>query len=296
MNRQLVFVHGRSQQRKDSVALKAEWIDAWKAGLAKSGLELPIAEEAIRFPYYGDTLDQMARGLSAEDAARIVVRGETLDRDEEAFMRAYLREVQARAGVADDEVAAAVDPLTRERGPLNWGWVQGILSVLDSKVPGASGASVALFTNDVYQYLNRPGIAGVLDTGVRSAFAGGVETVVVSHSLGTVVAYNVLRQQGAQGDLKVPLFVTLGSPLAVRVVKQAVRPIGHPRCAARWLNAMDDRDVVALYPLDEAHFDVDPAIENRTDVDNPTANRHGISGYLGDADVARRIHDALTRP
>ena len=37
-------------------------------------------------------------------------------------------------------------------------------------------------------------------------------------------------------------------------------------------------------------------IENKTDVRNPTANRHGISGYLDDAEVARRIHDALLAP
>jgi hypothetical protein len=29
-------------------------------------------------------------------------------------------------------------------------------------------------------------------------------------------------------------------------------------------------------------------------VANPTPNRHGISGYLSDPVVARRIHDALT--
>ena len=153
---------------------------------------------------------------------------------------------------------------------------------------------MALFTNDVYQYLHNPGIGRVLDDGVRSAFARGVETVVVSHSLGTVVAYNVLKKAGAERGLKVPLFVTLGSPLGVKVVKRAVRPIGYPGCASHWFNAMDERDVVALFALDDKHFDIDPDIENKTDVDNPTSNRHGISGYLGDPEVARRIHEALT--
>ena len=32
---------------------------------------------------------------------------------------------------------------------------------------------------------------------------------------------------------------------------------------------------------------------SKTDVCNPTENRHGISGYLGDKEVARRIYDAL---
>ena len=69
--------------------------------------------------------------------------------------------------------------------------------------------------------------------------------------------------------------------------------IGHPACAEKWFNAMDDRDVVALYPLDSEHFDVDPAIENKTDVDNFTENRHSIDGYLSDPVVAKRIYEAL---
>jgi hypothetical protein len=61
-----------------------------------------------------------------------------------------------------------------------------------------------------------------------------------------------------------------------------------------WFNALDHRDIVALYPLDADHFGVEPAIENKTDVENHTDNRHGISGYLDDEVVARRIFDALT--
>lgn len=294
MTRQLVFVHGRAQERLDSIALKKEWIDAWQAGLDKAGLAMPIAETDVRFPYYGDTLEQMTAGRSAEEAARIVVRGDGMDRAEKEFLQAWLKETQAECGISDAEVAAVVDPAVRERGVLNWGWVQGILSVLDTKVPGASAASVALATKDVYSYLTKPAIRDTMDAGVRSAFAAATEAVVVSHSLGTVVAYNVLRRSDSAQGLHVPLFVTLGSPLAVTVVKKEIRPISHPACAKRWFNAMDDRDVVALFPLDGSHFDVEPSIENKTDVDNPTSNRHGISGYLGDPEVARRIHAALT--
>jgi hypothetical protein len=34
-------------------------------------------------------------------------------------------------------------------------------------------------------------------------------------------------------------------------------------------------------------------VENETDVQNHTDNRHGIAGYLNDPDVAWRIHAAL---
>jgi hypothetical protein len=92
----------------------------------------------------------------------------------------------------------------------------------------------------------------------------------------------------------VPLYVTVGSPLGVGAIKQLIGRPRHPECAKGWFNAMDPRDVVALHPLDNAHFRVDPAIENKTDVDNATENRHGISGYLSDPEIARRIHAALT--
>lgn len=293
MTRHLVFVHGRAQEGKESVGLKQEWIQAWKKGLAKSGLEIPIADSDIHFPYYGDTLDQMVQGKSVAAAAQVVVRGNELTAEQDEFMREYLAEVQAQALITDADVMAELNAAVSERGVLNWGWVQSLLSVLDRRVPLASGASVALFTNDVFKYLNVEKIRSTIEKGVLSAFTPGTETVVVSHSLGTVVAYNVLNALASVNSLKVPLFMTLGSPLAVKVIKKTIRPIKHPACATHWFNAMDDRDVVSLFPLDAENFDVAPPIENKTDVDNDTPNRHGISGYLGDAVVAKRIYDAL---
>jgi hypothetical protein len=111
--------------------------------------------------------------------------------------------------------------------------------------------------------------------------------------LGTVVAYNLLRREGMPLRWNIPLLVTLGSPLGVTAIRSSLRPIKHPECVAKWFNAMDERDVVALYPLTRGNFDIDPEIENKTDVDNHTTNRHGISGYLNDKAVAKRIYDAL---
>ena len=57
---------------------------------------------------------------------------------------------------------------------------------------------------------------------------------------------------------------------------------------------MDERDAVSLYPLDKKNFPLTPAIDNKTNVHNKTSNAHGVSGYLGDKDVAKRIYDAVT--
>ena len=69
--RQLVLVHGISQERKDAVVLKAEWLDTLHEGLAKSNLQLPIPESDVRFPYYGDALYELVKGETADEAAEI---------------------------------------------------------------------------------------------------------------------------------------------------------------------------------------------------------------------------------
>jgi hypothetical protein len=294
--RELIFIHGRAQQHKDSIALKREWIAAFRKGLAKSGLDLPIPESSIRFPYYGDTLFDLSSKKPPEQAAEIVVRGAAkADEQERRFVLSVLNEIFAKEGITDEQITAALGPDADvlERGILNWSWVQAALQVIDRHVPFGSGNSIALFTNDVYQYINNPVVHERINKGVRQAFAPNQSSVVVSHSLGTVVAYSMLREEAHSKNWKVPLFVTLGSPLAVTAIRAKLAPIKHPVCAEKWYNAMDERDVVALYPLDEKHFDIDPGIENKTNVDNHTDNRHGIAGYLDDKDVAKRIHDAL---
>lgn len=295
MSRQLVFVHGRSQQGKNAAALKAQWVEALCQGLAKSSLKLPIAASDIRFPYYGDTLDQLVRGRPAAEAAKVIVRGEAAGEEEQNFVRAMILEIQQQLGITDQQVMAVsgASVSVRERGIQNWEWVHQVLQAIDRYVPGASSNVIAVATRDVYLYLNNPGFQDVIDTGVRAAFSETQEAVVVAHSLGTVVAYNVLRSHAAANG-HVPLLVTLGSPLGIQAVKDALYPLVHPACVSQWFNALDERDVVALYPLDAQHFPVTPLVENKTDVENTTANRHGISGYVSDKVVAQRIYAALT--
>ena len=61
----------------------------------------------------------------------------------------------------------------------------------------------------------------------------------------------------------------------------------------RWYNVYDEADFVALNPLDKLHFDNGFPIVNSTDVKNHTANRHGIAGYLDDANIAKVIYEAM---
>ncbi len=92
--------------------------------------------------------------------------------------------------------------------------------------------------------------------------------------------------------LRVPLFLTVGSPLAIRAIRRQFLPLRYPPVSA-WYNAFDPKDVVALYPLDVNNFPVQPAVENNNRVHNSTDNHHGIIGYLDDVDVARHVIGGL---
>ena len=267
MNR-LIFIHGRSQQARLQPDVLKEWTGAWNLGLAAGGLALTEVVD-IALPFYGGVLDEMSRR---------VLRG--LSDDELRFKLQVLTEMAQVKGVRP-----------RPRGPLNWEWVQAILRALDEKT-GFGDDMLDRFTHDVYVYLKQPSIRRAVDALVAAAFKPG-RTVVVGHSLGSVVGYNVLRAMDGGAD--VVRYVTVGSPLGIRAIQGLLDgPLEMPACVHDWYNAMDERDVVALRPLDAATFPVRPPIRNKTSVKNTTKNRHGISGYLDDRDVAKEIFSALT--
>jgi hypothetical protein len=293
MTKQLVLVHGRSQEHRDPATLKREWLDALRAGLAKSQLTLPIADDDVHFPYYGDALFGLWQGTPDGHIPDVVIKGAGSDDAQRDFALDLIRQIQVAAGITDAQVERASGAVTVQKGPMDWPWVHGVLQAIDQFLPGGSGAAIAAFTNDVYHFLHDPGMRDRIEAGVRAAVQPGVPTVVVGHSLGSLVSYDLLRRDGPALGWQVPLYVTVGAPLAVNAIKRGLAPIGFPGCVQQWFNAMDPKDVVALYPLDGAHFDVSPAIENRTDVSNDTGNHHGISGYLSDQQVALHIYKAL---
>jgi hypothetical protein len=294
--RQLILIHGRAQENKDAAGIKKEWIAAWEKGLNKSNLTNPLADSDIHFPYYGDTLAQMVAGKTAEQAAAVIIKGPKPSPAEEQIMRDMIAEIAAESGISEAEIRAQLgaEGAAVAMGPQNWRWVQAILELLD-KNDTVSAKMVALVTNDVAKYLSDSTIHNHINDGVLQGVKPGQEAVVVAHSLGTVVAYDVLMSRPtAFPAVKVPLFVTLGSPLGITAIKTRLRPHTFPKPVTKWFNALDKDDVVSLYPLTPAHFATGGTIENYDAVDNWTDNQHSIGGYLDDQRVARKIFDALT--
>ena len=258
-----------------------------------AGRTMPLADEDIHFVYYGDTLEDFLSGSG--DVAEVIARGQNDGEDpfELAMQASIVEEIRQAAGITDDQVASFLDDdVVVQRGAQNWPWVVAMIRAIEEHTD-IGPATIYLLTKDVHHYLHTPGTLQTIELGVSKVMKPGIPTVFVAHSLGSIVAYHALKSPLAEAGWTVPLFVTLGSPLAIRAIKSKLAPIKHPPVVDSWFNARDPRDIVALHPLDGQHFPVDPSVANKNDVDNWTHDRHGIEGYLGDPEVAARICDAL---
>ena len=287
----LVLVHGRSQQGKSEAGLIEEWMAPLRATLGPRATCLDQVE--IRAPFYGDKLLELLASLAEPVPGDIIVRGSQLYEDEgdyRAFLGDYLEEIREQEGIGVDQVAAGAGIAVVERGPQNWPWVLAIIRALD-RIPGLDGDMIERVLRDVWIYLDRRTIRKAIDAIVAPAFDTDLPVVCVAHSLGTVIAYNILASR-SHGT--VPQLVTVGSPLGLRICREALAPIHHPQVVGRWFNARDRRDVVALYLLDACHFGIDPPIVNLDDVRNRTPNSHGISGYVTNGQVADELYRALS--
>lgn len=287
----LVLVHGRAQQRKDPEALRRSWIDALRIGLGAERSKI-LDNIEIVLPFYGDSLDRFLIQLEGSMPADIIVRGDGSDIDERyrKFHADVVSETAAILGITQAQVDLFLSDEVRQRGPLNWSWVQSLLRAVDM-IPGVSAHVIERCTRDVYAYLSITRVRNDINTVVERAIPAG-RTVILGHSLGSVVAYDVLR--GSRRRYDVPLFMTVGSPLGVGPIRRTLAPLLFPPGVKDWYNAFDPRDVVALHPLDTVTFAVQPPIKNYGSVRNCTENAHGIDGYLSDPQVAGRLYEAFS--
>ena len=333
----LVLIHGRSQQmpasarggRVEEAAFVAKKRQTWLAGLAK-GMTLaglpPVDPSAVYFPYYGNRFaDAIAarerRGLPRPDLGGDLEpgAGDAAGEERPASADALILDLAQVLGFTPEREALPMED-AGDRAETDEAW-QAYLeaglgadlgSVLRSRLlrsalqylarkTGASQLVIERFLTDVAYYLDVPPIRTlVLDIvlgEVRKAAATHDQVVVLAHSLGSVVGYDLF--DALHDSVDVPLFITAGCPLGLPAVQRNLLPT--VRSAGKragpevqgapvpWLNAFDVRDFVALvHPL--ANCYAGRLQEEQTL--NPS-DPHAIQDYLADPDVARPIGRAL---
>jgi pimeloyl-ACP methyl ester carboxylesterase len=316
---QLVFVHGIGGLR-DTARERREWLEALAAGAraaghadAVSGLTQGWLAE-IRFANFSDLLtdaeSQGSGGSSLED------------QEDAAFMTAFVaamvdeldRQAQERgdrrASAVTADARAQLDDEDEEQGLVEPFRVLGRVLTTLLQIPGlregtqwASGVPLLWHLAQVGRYLRRreaDGDGRTLDARIRERVLRDTDPdrplVVVSHSLGTVVAFEALH--GYAG--RVPLFMTLGSPLATgaAVLQRLVpQPPRTPSVVEQWLNFWDRDDIVVGRPRLEkwmlpSFTGVAPATSR---VDSDGLWVHTATKYLRQPAVAGPLVEALKK-
>lgn len=287
----ILMVHGRAQGGRLADDLSATWLDTLKEGFTLARNTWPQAID-IDFPYYADTLDRFAAQANLPTPTDVLTKGPGQNVQFEQFMQSALDEMQRKAGISEAEVGQEMDPnAPRQKGPQNWGWVHAIARVIDKRMTRTSTFTIEKFLRDVFLYVTHKEVARQINAIVEEKLTGE-PTIVIGHSLGSVVAYNVINRNATKLELR--KFITVGSPLGLRAISSKLGVLENPAGEKGWYNAYDERDIVALNPLNDRYFPTDPAIVNNNRVRNKTDNRHGIIGYLNDAQVAAEIAAAIT--
>jgi hypothetical protein len=305
----VTFIHGIANKPPP-----AELLRIWRETLANAADPLPLGDLGVssELVYWADLMydkpdDNVAahEGVlentpAAVDGGGGAVAPQPRTAEEAAFLNA-LR--QRMSSLSDAEMASAADIPAQpqgalERVPLPWFLKKPIMDA---------------FLRDVHHYLfdvefAPPGRTPVrIQQTIRQRFVDAVCSravsrphVVMSHSMGTVIAYDCLKRVGACAE--VDGFITLGSPLGLDEVQDKLQPgwsrddgFPHERLAGEWVNLYDRLDPVCGFDprLANDYRKGSAGLVEDIAVQNDGAWRHSITKYLRQPQVAGALRRML---
>ncbi|MFD8542638.1 hypothetical protein [Streptomyces sp. NPDC059649] len=284
----IVGVHGIAQQQLGPHQLKGQWSPALRDGLYFAhGSE--VGEPPLDIAFYGDLF---LRNMNVEPATKGAAEGAAgllsdLEDEELADLSA------AVADVAGEEEFAAAEAETKAAKGIADGAPSALLTVLrvvDRRFGASAGVLYLGELRQVRRYLRDNALKAETDAKVRAKMTSQCH-VLIGHSLGSVVAFEYVRQNPGH---PLALLLTLGSPLGLRMVRSQMPDAGYgaadglPANVAAWTNIRDKRDPVAcagdLRPLW-------PGVTDRH-VDNED-KAHQVVRYLSKREAGKAVLDAL---
>ncbi|ULR47854.1 endopeptidase [Streptomyces deccanensis] len=283
-------VHGIRQGKTSQRELAKSWRDALERGVEQlhgsEALNAKSTHPTLQLPHWATLL--------AEDTGRLSTR-HVLPDDETPFTAAEEEFiVQALDDLLTPEERAyadQVDPTTLGMVKVPPRITQRAIAY-DRRQPDGRVYALIHRLREVHVYLTEPELASQIRKYVLQG-ADDRTTVLLGHSLGSVIAYDLLRYEeiaapGTAG-MAVHTFVTCGSPLAIPTIQRGMglsdgllAPIASH---IRWVNVFDPDDVVTggagLAGVAERVTDIE--------VDNGIRDPHAAPRYLRTRPVARAV-------
>ena len=291
----IIFIHGMNQQNYDEETLKQHWLNVFKTGLSHAEQNIELESLDIKLPFYGDLLTkhQLSNSL---DLNTLLPK---------SLLHLHLPFHLWHNTSIVEEHSPCITPLPCFNPEQSESLTQR-LSVITALTKDHAFKELIMFLNhypklhetlmhkfliETYLYLSNSDFMHEVHHRIMSHLHPSKDHIIVAHSLGTVIAYNLLHQFN---HFRVHRFITLGSPLAFKVIQEKLTlPISRPpQLHGDWFNFYSPDDFLTAFPLSEAPFNFEPPIINQaitTLVDKP----HQITGYLAHPAVIKSIVDAL---
>lgn len=305
---QVVLVHGIAQEQESADSLERDWVPDLAGGVREAGCaqvadrllgrhstDQPIE---VRMAFFGGLFRDQGEEIQGSTNVEMSVEDEVA----EALAREWLANLAERSGDpgerrgAEDSLALVRSTPEDEQGageiarraisflgqrryfaPLGFDLAQRLGN-------RALGQVSAYLGDDRVRQDALARVAGLIDDRT---------TVIVGHSLGSVVAYEAAWQLARP----LALLITLGSPLGLETIvydNVRPRPPGFPPQVVRWVNVADREDMIAAEPDLRRLFPAPPGrlpIEGVL-IDNG-AKPHSAASYLTSTSVGRPIGEAL---
>ncbi len=290
----VVFVHGVGKQYLSEDSMARDIVPELLGGarLAYG----PVPEPAdVAVAFYGDFF--RPRGTRAGYEPDYDVTDVESDDEIRLLVEWWVEAARTDPGVPGPDE-------TGTRGPAGWALSQPLrIKLVRAALDALTGARYLRGIVDRTLIGDLKQLTGYFnDEGIRAEARGrlaariGPETrVVVAHSLGSVVAYETLCQEG-RPDWDVRMLVTLGSPLGMgALVLDRLQPRAEgrkgvwPKAVREWTNISDATDIVAvvreLCPLFGPQL-TDVVVHNGT-------HMHDATRYLTAVETGRAIAAGL---
>ncbi|MCM8513160.1 hypothetical protein J0904_13770 [Acinetobacter bereziniae] len=292
----IIFIHGMNQQNYNADNLKQHWLDIFQQGINELKLAISATELDISLPFYGDLITKHQLSNRFDLDAFLP----------KSWVNFHLHKHSARAPstVLNTAPTIPILPYFMPEHELKLSkrlYLSSQLfkdkalkefSVILNNFPKLHESLIHKFLIETYLYLANPQFMDEVHQRILASLEADLSHVIVAHSLGTVIAYNLLQQLSPQ--YKIQRFITLGSPLAFKVIQSKLTPpIQSPACLnGDWHNFYSPDDFLTAFPLVNTPFDFQPAILN-TSISTFIHSPHQIAGYLQHPAVIKNIVEAL---
>ncbi len=292
----IIFIHGMNQQNYDQPSLKQHWLSAFQTGLSHSQQNIDLNALEIRFPFYGDLLSKhhlynsldidtfLPKSISHIHLPFHLRHNNTIV-PEHHPCASRLPSVNPECSESFTQRLALITALTRDHAFKE-------LALFLNHYPKLHETFIHKFLIETYLYLSNPDFMHEVHQRIMSYLRPELDHIIVAHSLGSVITYNLLHQYP---QFRIQRFITLGSPLAFKVIQEKlITPISRPpQLKGEWFNFYSPDDFLTAFPLSEAPFNFEPPIINQA-ITTSLYNPHSITGYLQNPAVVNSIIDGLT--